>query len=195
MRIVDLDLERFGPFTAKRLAFRPDARLHIVFGVNEAGKSCSLAAVTDLLFGIERSTRYGFVHAGKDLRLGATLRDRSGRDLTFRRRKTKPLLTDADDAPLPDDVLAPYLGGLSREVFRRAFGLDAEALRLSGQELKQSDGELGAALFSAASGLRGFGDARLAMEKDADAIFAERRSQNRLFYQAHDRYEAARAVA
>ncbi|WP_406857986.1 AAA family ATPase [Alsobacter sp. KACC 23698] len=193
MRIVDLDLERFGPFTAKRLAFRPDARLHIVFGVNEAGKSCSLAAVTDLLFGIERSTRYGFVHAGKDLRLGATLRDRSGRDLTFRRRKTKPLLTDADDAPLPDDVLAPYLGGLSREVFRRAFGLDAEALRLSGQELKESDGELGAALFSAASGLRGFGDARLAMEKDADAIFAERRSQNRLFYQAHDRYEAARA--
>ena len=76
-------------------------------------------------------------------------------------------------------MLAPYLGGLSREVFRRAFGLDAEALRKSAEDLKQTDGELGAALFSAASGLRGFGDAKAALEKDADAIFAERKSKNR----------------
>ena len=54
MRLLELDLERYGPFTGKRLAFRPDARLHVVHGPNEAGKSCSLAAVTDLFFGIER---------------------------------------------------------------------------------------------------------------------------------------------
>ena len=79
MRLLDLDLERFGPFTDKRLVFRPDARLHIVLGANEAGKSCSLAAVTDLLFGIERSPATTGVHPGKELRLGATLRDRDGR--------------------------------------------------------------------------------------------------------------------
>ena len=67
MRLLELDLERYGPFTGKRLVFRPDAKLHIVYGPNEAGKSCSLAAVTDLFFGIETRTRFDFVHAGKDL--------------------------------------------------------------------------------------------------------------------------------
>jgi uncharacterized protein YhaN len=192
MRLLSLDLERYGPFTQKRLAFRPDARLHVVFGPNEAGKTSSLAAVTDLLFGVERRTPDDFLRPGKEMRLGATIRDRNGAEMSFWRRKLKPLLSDGANAALPDDALAPFLGGLSREIYRRAFGLDAEALRKSGDELKASDGELGAALFSAASGLRGVGEIKAAMEREADGIFAERRSQNRIFYQASDRYEAAR---
>jgi chromosome segregation protein len=192
MRIVNLDLDRYGPFTDKHLVFRPDAKLHIVFGRNEAGKSCSLAAVTDLLFGIERSTRFDFLHPGKDMRVGACIRDSKGAELSFRRRKNKPALTDLSDRPLLDDALAPFLGGLSRPVFSRAFGLDAEALRKSSDELKQSDGELGAALFSAASGLRGFSDVKAALEADALKLFAKTKSKDRLFYQASDRYEKAR---
>ena len=38
MRLLELDLERNRPFTGKRLAFRPDAKLHIVYGPNEAHK-------------------------------------------------------------------------------------------------------------------------------------------------------------
>jgi uncharacterized protein YhaN len=44
VRLLTLDLERYGPFTGRTLTFRPDAKLHIVYGQNEAGKSCSLAA-------------------------------------------------------------------------------------------------------------------------------------------------------
>lgn len=192
MRLLSLDLERYGPFTGKRLEFRPDARLHVVFGPNEAGKSSSLAAVTDLLFGVKRQTPDDFLRPGKEMRLGATIRDRNGNDVFFWRRKLKPLLSDAANVPLSDDALAPFLGGLSREIFRRAFGLDAEALRRSGDELKASDGELGAALFSAASGLRGVSEIKNAMEREADGIFAKTKSQNRVFYQALDRFEAAR---
>src|SRR4051812_20535491 len=129
MRILHLDIDRYGPFTGKRLEFRPNARLHVVLGPNEAGKSCSLAAVTDLLFGIERSTSYDFLHPGKDLRIAARIAARNGDELAFARRKTKPILADAAGATLPDDTLAPFLGGLARDVFRRAFGLDADALR------------------------------------------------------------------
>jgi uncharacterized protein YhaN len=192
MRLLSLDLERYGPFTGRRLAFRPDARLHLVFGPNEAGKSSSLAAVTDLLFGVKRQTPDDFLRPGKEMRLGATIRDSKGAEISFSRRKLKPLLCDVGNVPLPDDALAPFLGDLSREVFRRAFGLDAEALRRSGDELKASDGELGAALFSAASGLRGISEVKSALEREADGIFAERRAQNRTFYQALDRHEAAR---
>lgn len=192
MRLLALDLERYGPFTGKRLEFRDDARLHVVYGPNEAGKSSALAAVTDLLFGIEFRTRWGFLHPSREMALAARIRARDGRELAFRRRKVKPLLTDAGGAAIADDALAPFLGGLSREIFRRAFGLDAEGLRASGRELGTSEGELGAALFAAASGLRGVGAVKAAIEAEADEIFAERRAQNRRFYQALDRHEAAR---
>jgi uncharacterized protein YhaN len=192
MRLIDIDLERYGPFTGQHLVFRPEARLHVVYGANEAGKSCALAAITDLFFGIERQTRYDFLHEGKEMRLGATVIMADGTALKFRRRKNRPILTDPTDRPLPDDALAPYLGSLSREVFCRAFGLNAMALRESGEELRKSDGELGASLFAAASGLRGFQDLRVQVEHEADGIFAPRAGRDRRFYQALDRYEQAR---
>ena len=140
--------------------------------------------MTDLLFGIERSTRYDWLHPARELRIAATLRSRDGTELRFRRRKNKPALTDLSDAPLPDEALLPVIGGLSREVFRRAFGLDAEALRKSADDLKESGGDLGAALFSAASGLRGVSEVKAALEREADTLFAERKSKDRAFYQA-----------
>ncbi|TJW67441.1 MAG: hypothetical protein E5V29_18225, partial [Mesorhizobium sp.] len=66
MRIRRLDLTRYGKFTdhtidfAERTKGNPD--LHIVYGPNEAGKSTALAAVLDLLFGIEMRSPYGFLH-------------------------------------------------------------------------------------------------------------------------------------
>ena len=192
MRILELDLERYGPFTGKRLVFRPDARLHVVFGPNEAGKTSSLSAVTDLLYGIESKTRADFIHTLRELRVGATVRTRSGETLSFRRRRHKPILTGPDEKPLADDVLSSMLGGVDRDVFQRAFGLDAEALRRSSEELRHTDGELGAALFSAASGLRGFSELQKTLTQEADRIFAERKSKDRLFYQAADRFETAR---
>ena len=53
MRILSLELERYGSVTDRRLEFKPDARLHVVYGRNATGKSCALAGITDLFFGIE----------------------------------------------------------------------------------------------------------------------------------------------
>ena len=85
MRLLSLDLDRYGPFTGQRLSFRPDARVHVVLGQNEAGKSCALAAVTDLLFGT-KDTRYEFLHREDGLRVGAEIVARNGSRLEFYRR-------------------------------------------------------------------------------------------------------------
>ena len=63
MRLLSLELEKFGAFADLRIAFRPDARLHVVYGPNEAGKSTALAAVGALLFGVRsgRRLRAGFL--------------------------------------------------------------------------------------------------------------------------------------
>ena len=173
MRFLRLDLERYGPFGGHTLNFREDARLHVVYGANEAGKSCALAAITDLLFGFEHNIRFDFLHDAKELRIGARLRAANGGELAFRRRRgNKNTLVDAADKPLGDDALAPLLGGLSRDVFCRAFGLDTQALRRAADEMRDSSGDLGAALAAAASGLRGLNDLRRALEAEAGEIYS-----------------------
>ena len=193
MRLLRLDLERYGAFTSRSLVFRPDARLHVVLGPNEAGKSTALAAVTDLLFGIAPRTAFAFLHEMPELRLGAQIESRDGRQLAFRRRKgNRNTLVDAQDSPLADDALAPFLQGLTRDVFCRAFGLDAQGLREGGREMLDAEGELGASLFAAGSGLRGYTALQESLETEAQGIFAPRKAKDRSFYQALDRYEEAR---
>jgi uncharacterized protein YhaN len=193
MRIRDLMLDKYGPFSGQSLHFRPDATLHVVFGPNEAGKSSALAAITDIFFKIEPRTQYDFLHKAKDLRLGGVIEARNGSCLTFQRRKgNKDTLLDASGAPIPDESLLPFLGNLTREVFVRAFGLNTETLRQGAEDMMKNGGEIGATLFAAASGLRGMTDLRRHLENEAEAIFAARASKDRRFYQILDRYEASR---
>ncbi|WP_027168316.1 AAA family ATPase [Mesorhizobium sp. WSM3224] len=77
MRLRRLELARYGKFTDKAIDFGeepvsgPD--LHIVFGLNEAGKSTALSAYLDLLFGIEERSRYSFLHEYSSMRIGGPL--------------------------------------------------------------------------------------------------------------------------
>jgi uncharacterized protein YhaN len=193
MRLLDLTLDCYGPFNGLRLQFDPQAKVHLVYGANEAGKSSALAAIGDLLYGAPRREKIGFLRP-RDLRLGATIRGRNGQILQFfRRRGDRNTLLDASGAALPDDALAPFLGAATRDVFHRAFGLDAGALRAGGDEMLRADGEIGASLFAAASGLRGLLDLRASLEAEAEKIFDERKASHRSFYQALARYDAARA--
>src|SRR5580658_8361000 len=102
MRLASLKLERYGCFRDKELVFRPGASLHLVFGENEAGKSTSLAAIADLLFGIEPRTSYDYLYPGQ-LSLGGTIVTDSGQEFTFKRRKgTKNTLLDVNGKPIAE---------------------------------------------------------------------------------------------
>lgn len=195
MRLIELTLDRYGPFTGRSLTFRPDAALHVVLGANEAGKSTSLAAITDLLYGIPRDTRHAFLHRGTDLALSAHIRDRSGRDFRFTRRRNKPQLADETGRELGPEALAPFLGGVGRSWFERAFGLDAAHLRESGNELRDTNGELGAALFSATAGLRGLETLRAKLAQEAEVLFlpnGKKRRYNEALNRLRDAKKAER---
>ena len=112
----------------------------------------------------------------------------------WRRKGRKTTLLDGSGNPLPDDALAPFLGGLSQDVFERSFGLDAAKLRAGGDEMLQADGDVGASLLAAASGLRGLAELRRSLEDEADGVFAPRAGKDRRFYQALERFNAARAA-
>ena len=197
MRIERLNLLRYGALDAGELVFRPQAKLHLVYGRNEAGKSSTLAGITDLLFGFGRAKPVGFLTDPVTWRVGATLRDSAGTALSFRRRRgsKNTLLSDDDqEQALRDDVLQPFVGALSREVFQRAFGLDSARLRAGAHEMLRSDGELGSLLFAAASGLTGLSALRADLNTSADAIFTPRAAKDRTFYQVLNRHEDARRL-
>lgn len=194
MRLLDLSLERWGPFTDRLLVFDPTADLVIVHGRNEAGKTSALAGLVDALYGIEARSRFNFLHDYADMRVGATLTTTTGERLIFRRRKgNRATLRDAAGDPLNDDALRPFLGGVDRSLFLTSFGLDQDALRAGGKELARGEGALGAALAAAAPGLGRLVALRRTLADEAAGLFSERRSQGKPFYIATDAWQSARS--
>ncbi|RLQ87243.1 ATP-binding protein [Notoacmeibacter ruber] len=195
MRFLHLDLMAYGAFADRRLTFRQDAGLHVVYGPNEAGKSTMLQAIGDLLFGFPARKQMDFRHDAASLRVGASIRAADGREFAFtRRRGNKATLRDpGSDDVLPDESLAAFLGGMDRQRFEREFGLTAEALRQGGETLAGLSGDLGASLLAASSGLGGLRKLREAIEAEADSIFSKRKSKDRIFWIASEERDEARA--
>lgn len=192
MRIRRLILERYGFFTGVQIAFAPDARLTVVYGPNEAGKSTTLAALGDFLFGFPLRTDFAYFHDQRQLRLGAELEAPDGRTQVFFRRKgNKDTLRDGDDVPLPELAMHPFLGTANRELFTRMFGLDANSLREGGKDILRGGGSIGASLFQAGTGLHGISGLVDDLKAQANKLYGDRRGP-RLFYDAIDNYQAAR---
>ena len=151
MRIDELNLAAFGPFTDRVLAFG-EFGLHIVYGLNEAGKSSALRSLKALLYGIDERTPDNFLHANDKLRIHGFIRTTDGHKLTFVRRKgRKNTLLTPDDEVLDEQVLAPFLQGVTAELFETLFGIDHQALVQGGQEiLEQKGGSRTGSVFSSA---------------------------------------------
>ena len=171
MRLNRLNLTRYGKFTDRVLDFgtpipgKPD--FHIIFGPNEAGKSTTMAAFLDLLFGIEAQSRYGFLHPYPTMKIGAAL-ELAGGPMELIRLKRRDGLRDALEQSVPELVLQADLGGIDRAAYQTMFSLDDETLERGGDSILASKGDLGALLFSASAGLADFSTAldRLRLEAD-----------------------------
>ena len=163
MRFAALHLRAYGPFSGTVLDLETGgARLQIVFGVNEAGKSSALRGVHDFLFGIPARTTDNFLHDNTALRVGAVLVGDDGkRNALMRRKGNKAVLFEFDekngeersDHPVDQDRIVQLVPGVDEELFRMLFGLSHEALREGGRTLLKGEGDLGTTLFAAATGL------------------------------------------
>ncbi len=184
MRLIELHLDRYGPFTDRRLVFDATPPLIVVHGQNEAGKTSALAALTDALYGIEKSSAHNFLHDYGSMRVGLTLELRDGRQVRFRRRKgNMRTILDTDENPIEEDVLLPFLGRIDRALFLDAFGLDQKRLRSGSEKLSTGEGSLGEALLAAAPGLGRLVELRREFNDSAQAIFTpERRVASKPIY-------------
>ena len=178
MRLRKLDLTRYGKFTDYSLDFgeavagTPD--LHIVYGLNEAGKSTAFAAYLDFLFGIEERSRFNFLHQYSAMQIGACLEfDGHDRKLVRIKQRANSLL-DEHGQPVNEAVLGMPLAGLGRDAYRTMFSLDERSLEDGGNAIIQSKGDLGELLFSASAGLAGLSQTLAATTEEANLIHKKR---------------------
>ncbi len=194
MRIRRLNLIRYGHFTGLTLdlpTHYPD--LHIVFGVNEAGKSTALSSIEDVLFGIPQNTPLGFLHERTDLLLGAEL-ERDGSTLALHRRSgRKETLLSPQGLPSPagETALSTLLGGADRAFLTRMFSMNHQRLHSGGQEIIEAKSEIGQMLFAAGTGLAGLRETLAALAEEADGLWGPRRAAHRTWYKATDRLDTA----
>ncbi|MBB2752962.1 UNVERIFIED_ORG: uncharacterized protein YhaN [Rhizobium aethiopicum] len=184
MRLRRLDLTRYGKFTDHSIDFgaarqgSPD--LHIVYGLNEAGKSTTFAAYLDLLYGIGERSTYNFLHPYNTMKVGARLEfDDAEYELTRLKLRTGSLVDDRGQA-VNEALLAGALGGIGREAYRTMFSLDDQSLKEGGNAIIQSKGELGELLFSASSGLAGLSRSLVTAADEANVIYKKRSSSTKL---------------
>jgi len=197
MRLSELQLIRYGHFEDCRLSFPAGGRdLQILFGPNEAGKSTTMAAVGDLLFGFPHITQYDFRFDPQLLRVGGVL-TANGTDLAIRRKKgRKGTLLDGDDQTgdkaIDEGTLIGLLAGHSVESFQRMFSLDHGRLRAGGRAILEAQDDVGQAIFAAGSGLIGIARILDGLEEEAKAIWTKR-AGDRLYYVAQRAFDEARA--
>ncbi len=174
MKIQQLDLIAFGPFTGLSLDLSAgNAGLHIIFGPNESGKSSSLRALRQLLYGIPQQSTDNFLHSHANMRIGGRLLHADGSVLSLVRRKGRSnTLRDAVDLnPVADAEFERFLDGLKQSTFESMFGIDHGELVAGGQALCKGKGELGQILFASGAGVA---DVRTIAEKlaqEAEALF------------------------
>ncbi len=183
MRFARIDLDRYGCFTGQTIEFGPassDGDLHLVYGPNEAGKSTLRDACIDFLFGFPHQTKYAYLHANDLLQIGASV-EAGGQILEGRRiKRNKNSLLGADGEPVSDGVLTAVLGNVSRTSYEQMFSLDEDSLEAGGEEILRSEGDLGALLFSAASGLSSLSRGLEAIRTEAETFYRRSARNHRL---------------
>jgi len=183
VRLRSLELAAFGPFTDVRLDLGSGGpELHLIYGRNEAGKSTTLRAVTDLLYGIPATTRDHHLHDMPKMRIGAVIEGSDSGVLEVRRRKGRKntLLAPDDRTAIDEAQLRALLRGVSREMFETVFGLSHETLRSGANALLEGRGDVGESLFDAGIGGRGIHQVLERLESEAEGLWAPRASTRTL---------------
>ncbi len=198
MRIDALHLLAFGQFSKKTIDLSKGREgLHIIYGANESGKSTSLRALHQALFGIPAKSNDNFKHAHPDMRIGMQIRSSDGRILKILRRKgnSKTLRNlEAENQLIEQSELQAFLGKINQQSFENIFGIDHERLVSGGADIVRGAGELGQLLFSAGAGITDLKSVLAGLEKDYQDLYTRGGSTRLINKQLSEYAEAKRLL-
>ncbi len=178
MKINTFKLLAYGPFTDKIIDFSgKDFGLHVVYGLNEAGKSTALRALIGLFYGFGHIIADDWLHDYNKLAVGASLNFLDGEVLNLSRykRRKNDLINDDTGEPFEQAKLDLHLGKMRRENFEHAFGISHYSLRQGVESVLAAGGDLGHALFAATSGLNTLKQVMVKLEGKHNLLFTPRK--------------------
>lgn len=198
MRIESLHLIAFGPFTNTVIDLSGgNEGLHIIYGPNESGKSSSLRALHQVLYGIPAKSGDNFKHAHSDMRIGAVLKHSDGSLLKLLRRKgnSKTLRKlDSENELIDAQELHRYIGSINQSTFEHMFGIDHATLVTGGEAILKGSGELGQLLFSAGAGITDLRSVLAGLEKDYQDLYTRTGTTRAINKQLADYSEAKKTL-
>ena len=184
MRLKEIDLKSYANFQNKVIDLkRSDTDFHLIFGLNEAGKSTTKQSISDTLYGPKNgpNTTAAYRVGSSRVRVGATL-EHEGKELSIvRKTGNRNTLLDAQERPFPEgeDVLHPFLNGINQEHFNRGFSVDYESLIEGGREMLNLNSEVGKIIFAASVFIVGLKDKLQTLADSSSAIWrSSARAQN-----------------
>jgi uncharacterized protein YhaN len=193
VRFNRLSLLKYGHHDNTVLEFPPRALdFQLILGANEAGKSTTLAAVSDLLFGFPRTSPYDFQFAAPLLRVGAALESGDQILNLVRRKGVKDTLLDEAGQPVPETILQSRLHGMDAQRFQLSHSLDHRRLREGGRAMMSAKGDVGLALFTAGSGLPSAQAVLDRLAQETSAIWGAR-SKDRSYWREAEAFKTAEA--
>ncbi len=180
MRLRRLTLERYGAFRDAVIDLDPKARLHIIVGPNESGKTTRRHAIADLLFGFEHRSAYSFACDPASLRVGGIIETKDARYSVSRLKRRSRSLIDSDGNPLDEAMAAAWSGGLDRARYLTLGSISHNELVRGASMLLEDETTVQTALFGAALG--GFPARKVLDElaEKANELFAPRASKPKL---------------
>lgn len=183
MRLRRLDLSLYGMFTGRSIDFgekRPGhCDLHVIYGPNETGKTTTVAAYLDLLYGI-KTGKYAFLHSETTMRIGGALEIGGQVHEFIRIKAASNSLLDAHGQPIAESAIRAELGAIERDGYCSMFSLDDDTLEKGGDDILKSRGDLGQLLFSASAGLSELSQQLVQVREEADAFYKLRGRQLKL---------------
>jgi uncharacterized protein YhaN len=194
MRFQEIRLLKYGNFEERELLFeqRP-VDFHFIEGPNEAGKSTTVSAVSDFLFGFPNITEFDFRFDRTLLRVGAVVADGDEVVSLVRKKGNTNTLLDENLSATSGAALLRMLGGQDRESFLRMFSLDHGRLRSGGDAMLEASDDVGQTIFAAGSGLIGVTKLLAELDNEAKKIWAPQTAKDRLYYMAKRDHDEAKA--
>lgn len=190
MRVLSLTLQRYGAFSDRSVEFGPTG-LTLVVGVNEAGKSTALEALSDLLWGIPHQSSQAFRYGRPALAVQARLAVPGADPVQVVRRSTGLSRIDTGE-----DLTCSWQAARdSRSRWRESFGLSHAELREGGSQLCRGNGDLAELVFAARSG-QAVRELLAELDQTVASLYKEHRGNKSVAVRkAHTEYDQAKKRA
>lgn len=182
MRFNKINLTRYGCFTDSVIDLGVSSSsgdFHVIYGPNEAGKSTLREACLDFLYGIPARSKYNFLHDYTLMEIGAEITLAKDSYEGKRIKGQKNTLIGVGNSPLSEAVLKTIMGGVSRQDYEHMYSLNDASLEAGGESILSSEGDLGALLFGAMSGLSNISSVLMKAREQTEGFF---KTSGRAFY-------------